>query len=100
MTYMVEVDGEGRIQLPREVRSALRLASGSNLQLEQEEKEPLRLVLSPAAMEARLVWRGDLPVIEGLSRVSATETLDAIREDRAERDRHLARTSFGADSHE
>jgi AbrB family looped-hinge helix DNA binding protein len=82
MTAIVEIDKAGRIVIPKKMRDAMGLASGSRLRVECAGD---RLVIEPPVEEARLEMRDGLLVLVGGGRRTVEDVNREIQEQRERR---------------
>jgi AbrB family looped-hinge helix DNA binding protein len=92
MSTTVEIDKAGRIVIPKKMRDAMHLKSGTRLRIENSGE---RLVLEPDFPEPRLEMRDGLWVMVGDSRmtgddVNALDVNALIDEQRERRMRYVA----------
>jgi bifunctional DNA-binding transcriptional regulator/antitoxin component of YhaV-PrlF toxin-antitoxin module len=97
MTYTVEMDNEGKVQVPEPVRSAFHLRPGSRLVISEDESQAsgVRIVLSPVEEYVGLRLVEGAWVIDDDRPITSREVDDGIEQGRSERESRIGNTAAG-----
>lgn len=99
MTFTLEIDAEGRVKFPDEVRERLDRGEAVHVRKEMLHTASPRLRLSYEE-DARLEMENGWPVIVGGESFDSEDTMEAIGRIRRERMAHVVGPGFTADDFE